>query len=621
MGLDYRAYLCYNIDVENQQENKPPIDRTEEIRRIVELIWGLHEKYPVYSYEKSLIQRLIDERQDEPVTKHSSLIEECTKARYDNGWTLSDFQQIVQLLNENEANDQTIKNLNLKELPKKDANEAIIGVPLPEPSFRINVPKRRNWLGFLSRQKQSTPDQQIPYNLDELLQSLRFSARHAPAVFDAAQRADSTLFGFETNGNLPGIILALVSISLATGSGIYAYMLTHQPINPAVTLPPIEQTTNPVQQTPPAFVPPGGPQSPMPGPGTPVPPLSSGATMKPAASPAMAPVEPAASRNPITAPSFVPEASESSSMSGVQSQIPVAPPPLPVTSPASSSAPQTSSSFGTSQISGENSAQQTAPPTPKPDTATNSVSSTPVQSSSSSDDRISLANTDSLFPPPANWQSSQASSTATTALSPSDPNFIGPRLVDQTSSNQSSEPENQFTDLSASDGGTMVVAANTLWRLGIISGYPDKTFHPDQMINRAEMSKIIILARFKDLPKDPTTWEFTDTKTTDWFDIYAKIAASYGIITGTPDGRFNPDEMVTTAEFLKIVSTAFKLKSVSNFFVDVRGDEWFAPYAGAASAYNLLPDRTVLLNPSAPITRAEAAIAIYNLIKDTLATR
>ena len=101
-------------------------------------------------------------------------------------------------------------------------------------------------------------------------------------------------------------------------------------------------------------------------------------------------------------------------------------------------------------------------------------------------------------------------------------------------------------------------AVARLVALGIISGYPDGTYRPDQPVTRAEFSRIIVSAlgigeaaryaagatRFPDVPAD------------HWASGYINVAVDVGIIIGYPDGTFQPENQVTFAEAIKMIVAA-----------------------------------------------------------------
>ncbi|MEW9698586.1 S-layer homology domain-containing protein [Paenibacillus sp. SI8] len=102
-------------------------------------------------------------------------------------------------------------------------------------------------------------------------------------------------------------------------------------------------------------------------------------------------------------------------------------------------------------------------------------------------------------------------------------------------------------------------AIANLAEAGVISGYEDGTFKPDNTITREEM--VILLSRIVDInnvSKDTTKGNFDDLK-----GSYAaneiKAEAQAGIINGKADGKFDAKSNSTRAEALQIILNALKL--------------------------------------------------------------
>ena len=91
---------------------------------------------------------------------------------------------------------------------------------------------------------------------------------------------------------------------------------------------------------------------------------------------------------------------------------------------------------------------------------------------------------------------------------------------------------------------------------GIIHGYPDGTFHPFDPINRAEFMAIVMNASKKKITGDSC---FDDVGT-DWYAGYICGAWMVGIVNGYPDHTFHPDNNITVAEALKITFNAFSTR-------------------------------------------------------------
>lgn len=163
----------------------------------------------------------------------------------------------------------------------------------------------------------------------------------------------------------------------------------------------------------------------------------------------------------------------------------------------------------------------------------------------------------------------------------------------------------------------------------VISGYPDGTFKPEQTINRAEVTKVILGGSAIEPLSGLTRVSFTDVFNDDWFAGWVERAKDMGIVSGNPDGSFTPSTTVNKASALKILllTNQIDLSSViviSDPFADVDTGDWFAIYFQYAKDAGLLEaDANGKVYPSAGMTRAEVAEMMYRLIriKETGAAR
>lgn len=141
---------------------------------------------------------------------------------------------------------------------------------------------------------------------------------------------------------------------------------------------------------------------------------------------------------------------------------------------------------------------------------------------------------------------------------------------------------------------------------GLVKGYEDNTFRPDQRMNRAEFTKVLIesLTNTSSLPSQKC---FSDVPLDQWFAGYVCFAKAEGLLNGYPDGTFRPANTVNVAEALKIMAGVFEL-SVRSL---AEGEEWYEPYFEAFAEKNALPG--TLSTPFAAITRAEVAEMMMRL--------
>jgi len=101
---------------------------------------------------------------------------------------------------------------------------------------------------------------------------------------------------------------------------------------------------------------------------------------------------------------------------------------------------------------------------------------------------------------------------------------------------------------------------------GIVHGYGDGTFRPDQSLNRTEL--VAIVARWQNLSAlaQPDTDIFQDYWQIPWWGRSAVSSAwEAGLITGSPDRYFWPDRMVTRAELEIIMARITDVESIDLF--------------------------------------------------------
>lgn len=91
----------------------------------------------------------------------------------------------------------------------------------------------------------------------------------------------------------------------------------------------------------------------------------------------------------------------------------------------------------------------------------------------------------------------------------------------------------------------------------IVSGHPDGTFRPNRTINRAEFTKVVVGAVVSKANIKSCRTLFLDVPTNAWFNPYVCTAAALGIIDGYSDGTFKPDQRINFAEASKIIVNAF----------------------------------------------------------------
>lgn len=167
-------------------------------------------------------------------------------------------------------------------------------------------------------------------------------------------------------------------------------------------------------------------------------------------------------------------------------------------------------------------------------------------------------------------------------------------------------------------------AINLLYKDGIIKGYEDGKFRPDNEVTRAELTKMIVSAlATPEINKFSSC--FPDVQK-EWFAPYICYARGHKWLSGFSDGKFHPNDKVTRVEAIKIIINGFfngkiapeKIKNIS--FSDINLTEWYGKYFIFADNRDLLDKQHVLKNgsgnaylPLKNITRKEVAETIFRI--------
>lgn len=164
-----------------------------------------------------------------------------------------------------------------------------------------------------------------------------------------------------------------------------------------------------------------------------------------------------------------------------------------------------------------------------------------------------------------------------------------------------------FSDVSKD--GMYSVAINELVNKEIINGYEDNTFKPEKEIKRAELVKMMVIAKNV---KEKTNINFTDVANDHWAKEYIEVAVANNYIKGYEDNTFKPEKNITYGEVATIIVRALGLEENAERLKI----SWPLNYMHIAEEIGLFEGyMTNDLIPENNARRDNVALMIWNMLK------
>ena len=160
---------------------------------------------------------------------------------------------------------------------------------------------------------------------------------------------------------------------------------------------------------------------------------------------------------------------------------------------------------------------------------------------------------------------------------------------------------------------------------GIIKGMGGSSFAPAQPLTRAQFATMMVLA-LGEKPYAGGKVTFSDVRPDDWHYGYVEKAVEIGIISGYPDGTYQPEKVLSRQEMLTIVVQAlgFKALDMSSerlvpFAAESRISDWAKGFVVRAEEAGIIEHghmavetaEGLVYDAQAPASRAEAAVTVY----------
>jgi uncharacterized repeat protein (TIGR02543 family) len=170
-------------------------------------------------------------------------------------------------------------------------------------------------------------------------------------------------------------------------------------------------------------------------------------------------------------------------------------------------------------------------------------------------------------------------------------------------------------------------AVNEMASRMVLSGTGDSMFTPDREVTRSEFAAIVVRGLGLYMNKDAHT--FSDVKTEDWYNNAISTAYAYGLISGFEDGSFRPNDKITREQAMVIIDKAMTITKLSASLPEQSTDATGPSYADMSEASTwaissieaslqagILNGKTETeLMPRDHMTRAEIAIIIQRLLQ------
>ncbi|MCL2421154.1 MAG: S-layer homology domain-containing protein [Defluviitaleaceae bacterium] len=146
-------------------------------------------------------------------------------------------------------------------------------------------------------------------------------------------------------------------------------------------------------------------------------------------------------------------------------------------------------------------------------------------------------------------------------------------------------------------------------------GFEDGTVRPGATATRAEVAAMMLHLMSQE--DRAVFWRqdnpYTDVAATGWYNTAISTVSHFGLISGMPDGFFQPNRAITRAEFTTVlVNFRGEIYNEAPLFNDIAG-HWAQKHINAAARNGWITGHEGLggaFLPDQPITRAEAAAII-----------
>lgn len=176
-----------------------------------------------------------------------------------------------------------------------------------------------------------------------------------------------------------------------------------------------------------------------------------------------------------------------------------------------------------------------------------------------------------------------------------------------------------FSDVSSNYWAAQFI--QELSQRGVIAGFPDGSFRPEEAVTRAQFAAMVNKAFQKAQQRQPIS--FNDVPSNYWASSAIRQAYTIGFLSGYPGNNFRPNEAIPRQQVLVSLANGLEYtpsgntESTLQYFNDGSNIADYArrPIAAATEKQIVVNYPNVkFLNPTATATRAQVAAFIYQAL-------
>lgn len=175
-------------------------------------------------------------------------------------------------------------------------------------------------------------------------------------------------------------------------------------------------------------------------------------------------------------------------------------------------------------------------------------------------------------------------------------------------------------------GAWYVDAVKYVYETGLMNGMSDNTFAPNEQMTRAQL--VTVLWRMAGSPEAEYTDRFSDVKEKGWYASAVMWAAENGIVDGFPDGTFAPNQPITRDQLAAVLFRYTEFAGgdtsargdISNFTDGDKVQTWALNAVEWAVGEGIISGKPVAgkvsIAPKAYATRAEVATMLMRYLSE-----